>query len=71
MLTSVVECESNRVRRKLVASLEALLEVSADVVPDLWAGFRFCCRLIITSRRLFIASRRLSIPKVEPEARYW
>jgi len=59
-----MECESDGVCRKLVASLETLPEVSADVEPDLRAGIGIL-------RRLFVASRRPSIPKVESDVRYW
>jgi hypothetical protein len=65
MLTSIMERESDRVCRELVASLETLLEVSADVVPDLWAGIGF-------RRRFFsrIFSRRIFVPKVKADVRY-
>jgi hypothetical protein len=70
IVTSVVECESDRVCRQLIAPLEALLEVSADVVPDLWAGVGFRRRFFTPSRRVFIPSRRLPISKVKPDIRY-
>lgn len=55
-LTSIVECESDCVCRKLVASREATLEVFANVVPDLWAAVSFC--------------RRLFSPKTDVQSRY-
>jgi hypothetical protein len=66
-----MECESDGVCRKLVASLETLPEVSADVEPDLRAGIGILRRLFSSSRWLFVTSRRLSIPKVESDVRYW
>ena len=71
VLTSVVECESDRVCRELVASLETLLEVSANVVPDLWAGIGVFRWLFSPSCWLFVTtSRRLSIPEVKADVRY-
>ena len=80
MLTSVVECESDRVCCELVASLETLFEVFADVVPDLWTAvgilrrlfrlsrrfFRLSRRFLRLSRRLFRLSRRVFGPKAKP-----
>ena len=80
MLTSIVECESDRVCRELVASLETLFEVFANVVPDLWTAIGVCRRLFWLSLRVlrlslrvfglslrvFGLSRRLFSPKAKP-----